>query len=117
MDTGLKGKTVLITASSLGIGKAVAELFATEGCKIAISSRSKENLLSTAKELKGKFGIDPFWSVCDLNKPRDIENTFTAVSEQFGNIDILINNCGDQLPECFSSLKRAIGIMLMLRCF
>jgi len=105
MDTGLKGKTVLITASSMGIGKAVAELFAAEGCKIAISSRYKENLLSTAKELKGKFGIDPLWSVCDLNKARDIESTFTAVNEQFGNVDILVNNCGGPVPGMFQQLE------------
>jgi len=104
MDTGLKDKTVLITASSMGIGKAVAEMFAEEGCKIAISSRSKENLLSTAQEIKDKFSIEPFWSVCDLNKQKDIENTFNAVSSQFGNIDILVNNCGGPVPGLFQQL-------------
>jgi 3-oxoacyl-[acyl-carrier protein] reductase len=104
MDTGLKDKTVLITASSMGIGKAVAEMFAEEGCKIAISSRSKENLLSTAQELKEKYSIEPFWSVCDLNKQKDIENTFNAVSSQFGNIDILVNNCGGPVPGLFQQL-------------
>ena len=104
MDTGLKDKTVLITASSMGIGKAVAEVFAEEGCKIAISSRSKENLLSTAKELKEKYAIEPFWSVCDLNKQKDIENTFAAVNAQFGNIDILVNNCGGPVPGLFQQL-------------
>jgi 3-oxoacyl-[acyl-carrier protein] reductase len=105
MDTGLKDMTVLVTASSMGIGKAVAELFAAEGCKIAISSRSKENLLSTVKELKEKYGIDPFWSVCDLNKQKDIENTFAAVTEQFGNVDILVNNCGGPVPGLFQQLE------------
>jgi 3-oxoacyl-[acyl-carrier protein] reductase len=105
MDTGLKDKTVLITASSMGIGKAVAEMFADEGCKIAISSRSKENLLSTAKELKEKYAIEPFWSVCDLNKQKDIENTFAAVNAQFGNIDILVNNCGGPVPGLFQQLE------------
>jgi 3-oxoacyl-[acyl-carrier protein] reductase len=104
MDTGLKDKTVLITASSMGIGKAVAEMFAEEGCKIAISSRSKDNLLSTAQELKDKFSIEPFWIVCDLNKQKDIENTFNAVSSQFGNIDILVNNCGGPVPGLFQQL-------------
>jgi 3-oxoacyl-[acyl-carrier protein] reductase len=104
MDTGLKDKTVLITASSMGIGKAVAEMFAEEGCKIAISSRSKDNLLSTAQGLKDKFSIEPFWSVCDLNKQKDIENTFNAVSSQFGNIDILVNNCGGPVPGLFQQL-------------
>jgi 3-oxoacyl-[acyl-carrier protein] reductase len=105
MDTGLKDKTVLVTASSMGIGKAVAELFAEEGCKVAISSRSKENLLSASKELKEKYNIEPFWSVCDLNKPKDIENTFTAVSSHFGNIDILVNNCGGPPPGLFQQLE------------
>lgn len=104
MDTGLKNKTVLVTASSMGIGKAVAELFAEEGSKIAISSRSKENLLSTAKELKAKFNIEPFWSVCDLNKQKDIESTFNAVNSQFGNIDVLVNNCGGPVPGLFQQL-------------
>ena len=105
METGLKNKTVLITASSMGIGKAAAELFTEEGCRVAISSRSKENLLSTAKELKEKYNTEVFWSVCDLNKQKDIENTFAAVSSQFGNIDILVNNCGGPIPGLFQELE------------
>ena len=105
MDTGLRGKTVLVTASSTGIGKAVAELFAQEGCKIAISSRSKEKLLTTTKEIRDKYTIEPFWSVCDLNKPKDIENTFSAVTRHFGTIDILVNNCGGPVPGLFQQLE------------
>lgn len=105
METGLKNKTVLITASSMGIGKAAAELFTEEGCRVAISSRSKENLLSTAKELKEKYSTEVFWSVCDLNKQKDIENTFTAVNSHFGNIDILVNNCGGPIPGLFQELE------------
>lgn len=105
MDTGLKDKTVLVTASSMGIGKAVAELFSEEGCKVAISSRSKENLIATAKELKERYNIEPFWSVCDLNKLKDIENTFNAVNKHFGNVDILVNNCGGPVPGLFQELE------------
>jgi 3-oxoacyl-[acyl-carrier protein] reductase len=105
MDTGLKKLTVLITASSMGIGKATAEMFAAEGCQVAISSRSKENLLSAVKEIKSKYGVDAFWSVCDINKPKDIESTFSTVSEQFGNVDILVNNCGGPVPGLFQQLE------------
>ena len=105
MDTGLKGKTVLVTASSMGIGKAIAELFAAEGCNIAISSRSKENLLATSKEIKSKYNIEPLWSVCDINKKKDIEITYQAVIEQYGGIDILVNNCGGPVPGLFQSLE------------
>ena len=94
MDLGLNGKTALVTASSKGIGKAVAEELASEGCKVAICSRSKEDLEVTADDIKRKYGVDVLWSVCDLNKSPDIENTFRVVLKQFGNIDILINNCG-----------------------
>jgi 3-oxoacyl-[acyl-carrier protein] reductase len=104
MDTGLKNKSVLITASSLGIGKAIAETFASEGCKVAISSRSKDNLLSTAKDIKAKFGFDPFWSVCDLNKNKDIENTYKAAVDQFGSVDVLVNNCGGPVTGMFQEL-------------
>lgn len=105
MDIGLKDKTVLITASSTGIGKAVAEIFAQEGCKIAISSRSKDNLLSAARELKEKYAVEPLWSVCDLNKQKDIENTFAAVTRQFGTVDILVNNCGGPAPGLVQQLE------------
>ena len=44
MNLGLKGKTALVTASSKGIGKAVAEELAAEGCNVAICSRTKEDL-------------------------------------------------------------------------
>lgn len=94
MDLGLNGKTALVTASSKGIGKAVAEELASEGCKVAICSRSKEDLEVTADDIKRKYGLDVLWSVCDLNKSPDIENTFRVVLKQFGKIDILINNCG-----------------------
>jgi 3-oxoacyl-[acyl-carrier protein] reductase len=88
MDTGLKNKSVLVTASSLGIGKAVAELFVAEGCKVAISSRSKVNLLAAAKEIKSKYNVEPLWSVCDLNKSKD-----------------MVNNCGGPVPGMFQQLE------------
>jgi 3-oxoacyl-[acyl-carrier protein] reductase len=104
MDTGLKGKVALITASSKGIGKATAEILAAEGCYISICSRSRENLLATSKEIKNKYGSDVFWSVCDLDKPKDIENTCTAILDHYGKVDILVNNCGGPRAGVFSSL-------------
>lgn len=94
MNLGLNEKTALITASTKGIGKAVAEALAAEGCNIAICSRTKDDLELIAIDLKRKYGVDVCWSVCDLNKLRDIESTFNVVLKQFGKIDILVNNCG-----------------------
>ncbi len=94
MDLGIKGKVALVTASSKGIGKAVADELASEGCIVAICSRNKEDLINAASDIKRKFNVEPFWAVCDLNKQKDIENTVESVTKQFGKIDILVNNCG-----------------------
>lgn len=98
MDLGIKDKVALVAASSTGIGKAVAEAFAEEGCNIAICSRTKETLIDTARDIKNKFHIEPFWGVCDLNHQKDIENFYDAVRKQFGKVDILVNNCGGPIP-------------------
>ncbi len=107
MELGIRNKAVLVTASSKGIGRAVAESFAAEGCRVAICSRDKEELLKTSQDIKRKYSFEPVWCVCDLNKPKDIENTVETVSKQFGKIDILINNCGGPEPGYFQELADA----------
>ena len=104
MNLGIEGKAALITASSKGIGRAIAEALAGEGCKIAICSRNKDELLLTANEIKKKYSIEPVWCVCDLNKLKDIETTVESVKKQFGKVDILINNCGGPDPGYFQEL-------------
>ena len=98
MDLGLKTKKALVTASSKGIGRAAAEALVAEGCDVGICSRSKDDLLETAGEIKNKYHFDVFWSVCDLNKQKDLENTFNHFIQEFGQIDILVNNCGGPAP-------------------
>ena len=104
MDLQLKGKTVLVTASSSGIGRKTAELFIKEGCKVAICSHNKENLLKTALEIKTSYGVEPLWDLCDINEPQDIEDTVGVVRKNLGDIDILVNNCGGPVPGFFEDL-------------
>jgi len=105
MESGLRGKSALVTAGSKGIGKAVAEAFAEEGCNVAICSRTKSDLLETSKEIKEKYNVDPLWCVCDLNKSSDIESTFNATVKEYGTVDILVNNCGGPVPGYFAELE------------
>jgi len=107
MDLGLKDKIVLVTASSKGIGKAIAEGFAAEGCKVAICSRTKLDLIETANYIALTYKNEPLWSVCDINNPKEIENTVNAVRNHFGNIDILINNCGGPSAGFFEELDES----------
>lgn len=104
MDLGVKGKVALVTASSTGIGKAVVEALAAEGCQVALCSRSKEKLIDASRDIRNKYNLEPFWGVCDLNQPKDIDNFFGAVEKHFGKVDILVNNCGGPIPGFFREL-------------
>ncbi len=105
MDLNINDKIVLVSAASKGIGRAAAELFVKEGCKVAICSTNQENLIKTAAEIKKNYGAEPFWIVCDLNVEGDIENTVFEVRKHIGEIDILVNNCGGPAPGRFDDLN------------
>lgn len=104
MDLGLKDKRVLVSAASMGIGRGAAEEFIKEGAKVAICSSTEENISKAAKEIGEKYGTEPLWTVCDINKLEDIEATVNKVKEEFGGIDILVNNCGGPVPGYFEEL-------------
>ncbi|MGE5403090.1 MAG: SDR family oxidoreductase [Ignavibacteriales bacterium] len=105
MDLQLKGKNVLVTASSSGIGRAVAEIFIQEGSNVAICARSKDQLIKTADEIKKTYGVEPLWCVCDINAEKDINSTVDIVTNNYGHIDILVNNCGGPVPGIFENLN------------
>ena len=105
MELGIKGKVALVTASSRGIGRAIAEGLVAEGCIVTICSRNKDDLLTAVNEIKKKYLVEPSWCVCDLNKLNDIENTVASVKKQFGSIDILVNNCGGPVAGHFQDLS------------
>jgi 3-oxoacyl-[acyl-carrier protein] reductase len=105
MNLGLKGKTVLVSASSMGIGRAAVDEFIKEGCNVAMCSSSKDNLLKAVDEIKNLYNVEPFWTVCDINKSSDIEKAVNVVRENYGSIDILVNNCGGPTPGYFESLS------------
>ena len=104
MDFKIKNKVALVTAASKGIGKATAIELMKEGCKVAICSSNKENLIKTAANIKNEIGAEPFWSVCDINNPSDIESTVKNVEKKIGTIDILVNNCGGPVPGFFKEM-------------
>ncbi len=105
MDLNLKSKVVLVSAASKGIGRATAEEFIREGCKVAIISSNEKNLINAAAEIKEIHGIEPFWSVCNINSPMEIENSVNLVRDNLGEIDILVNNCGGPVPGTFDDLS------------
>jgi 3-oxoacyl-[acyl-carrier protein] reductase len=90
MDLGLKDKNVLVLAASKGIGRAIAETFATEGANVMIASRNEEKLEEVSNDIVGTV----HYKTCDVTKKEDIDALIQATAETFGGIDILINNAG-----------------------
>lgn len=104
MDLKINNKTVFVTAASKGIGRATAELFIKEDCKVAICSSNQQNLMKASDEIKKSLNVEPYWIVCDLNKLDDIEGAVEEVTRNLGDIDILVNNCGGPIPGKFDEL-------------
>ncbi|EIE23343.1 hypothetical protein COCSUDRAFT_41609 [Coccomyxa subellipsoidea C-169] len=85
----LKGKRVLITGGSSGIGKAAAFSFDANNCKVAILGRRLERLDAVSKQLKHGVSI-----VADLTKEEDMKRAVKETIEKLGGLDILINSGG-----------------------
>lgn len=89
MDLGLSGKTVLVTGGSKGIGFACARAFLAEGARVAIVSRSQENIHRACAELKHCFGF-----AADLVQAEQAMHVVDLVMRELGRIDILVNSAG-----------------------
>jgi 3-oxoacyl-[acyl-carrier protein] reductase len=93
MDLGLKGKVVLLTGGSRGIGKAIALTLAEEGCNMAICARGKQELDEAAKKIRAKR-VEVLAVQADVSKLEDNRKFVSQALEKFGRIDILVNNAG-----------------------
>jgi len=99
MDLELKGKQVFITGGSVGIGLAVARAFAGEGAHVAIGARNEERVKAQAAEIAREFGVKAVGIAMDVTVPGDIENARQIIEQEFGGLDILINNAGSGTEE------------------
>jgi 3-oxoacyl-[acyl-carrier protein] reductase len=107
MDTGLEGRSALVGGASKGIGKAAAIGLAREGCRVAICSRSKDNLDAAAEEIRAATGADPLPIVCDMSVHDDIKRAVADAAQAFGRLDIIVNNAGGPPTGTFDTLDEA----------
>jgi short-subunit dehydrogenase len=84
---------VWITGASSGIGRETAKQFAKLGCKVCVSARRKNNLETLVKEING-FGGHAYSFPFDITKLDTIQKASKKIQQQFGRIDVLINNAG-----------------------
>lgn len=103
MDLMLRGKSVLITGSSKGIGLATAHSFASEGCNLHLAARSGDALAALRTELIASHGIDVTLHVMDLA----VSENITELGRRAAAVDILINNAGEVPSGPIESLSEA----------
>jgi 3-oxoacyl-[acyl-carrier protein] reductase len=94
MDLGLNGKGVIVLASSSGLGKAAALEFAREGANVMLFSSNKDKLTNAAEEIRSKTNQDVLYTVGDIKDPQDIKRVVKNAIDQFGRVDVLVNNTG-----------------------
>ncbi len=89
MELGLEGKVVLVTGGSKGIGLACALAFAAAGARIAVCSRSRDNVERACADLKDAFGV-----AADLTDAAAAGEMIDTVEDRLGPLDILVNSAG-----------------------
>jgi 3-oxoacyl-[acyl-carrier protein] reductase len=106
MDLGLKNKVALVSASSRGLGKAVARSLSREGAKVALCARNPVDLDATAAEIGAETGCEVWARPADVSIPEEAEAWVKAVLEHFGGVHILVNNAGGPPPGLFMDFNR-----------
>ncbi|MEI6422981.1 MAG: SDR family NAD(P)-dependent oxidoreductase, partial [Lentisphaerota bacterium] len=95
MDLNLKNKTALVTGGNSGLGAAICEVFAAEGCNVVINylfnPQDADNL---AERLKKEYGVKAVAAKGDITIALDIESNIKTALEHTGRLDILVNCAG-----------------------
>jgi 3-oxoacyl-[acyl-carrier protein] reductase len=89
----LQGQVAVVSGASRGIGLAVCEALAYEGCDLAITARNAEQLHKAAQELE-VLGIRVLNCASDVSSEKSVQSFFALVKNTFGKVDVLINNAG-----------------------
>ena len=132
MIPDLSGKTALITGSTSGIGLHFARSLARAGCNIILNGFGEASEIEQNRQaLEKDHGVKTLYHGADMSKPEAIVALMAFASEQFGAVDILINNAGIQkvspietfpdesweaiiainLSACFHTIKQAVPMM------
>ncbi|MCU7616604.1 SDR family NAD(P)-dependent oxidoreductase [Chryseobacterium sp. PBS4-4] len=104
----LRGKTVVVTGGSSGVGRATVEAFALEGCNIVIAARGQEALdetLNLCNELEVKAIAVP----TDVSKAEEVDNLVKKAILEFGRIDIWVNNAGVMASGKFEEIPMSLN--------
>jgi 3-oxoacyl-[acyl-carrier protein] reductase len=118
MDLGLKGRVAIVAAASKGLGRAVADELAKEGCEIAICARTASEIERAAREIGAASGRSVFWRAMDVTKEDAVRGFVADVEKKFGRVDICVTNAGGPPAKKFLDItleewRAAVDLTLM----
>jgi len=94
MESGLRNRVAIVAASSQGIGRATAEAFAAEGCRLAMCARGREPLQKAAEQIKKQYATELLALPLDVTDPAAVHDFVTETVTKFGGVDICVTNAG-----------------------
>lgn len=104
MDLKLTGKTALVLAASKGLGRAIATALSAEGANVIIGSRDEDLLNKTAAEISAQTGNSVVAIPVDVSDAEALSTFIIQAAQQYGGIDILLNNAGGPPFDKFENL-------------
>ncbi len=118
METGLKNRVAIVAASSQGLGRATAEGFAAEGCRVAVCARNREALTAVAENLRTRYKTEVLAEPFDVSDPTAVRDFVSAVVQKFGSADICVTNAGGPpakgfLATTLEEWRRAVDLNFM----
>jgi 3-oxoacyl-[acyl-carrier protein] reductase len=106
MDLGIAGKVAFVEGGSMGMGRATAELFAREGCRVVIAAleEHKDSIDETVEAIVAAGG-EAIGVAGDLTREDDVQRAVAAATEAFGSPDIAVANVGGPGPGYFDDVR------------
>ncbi|HEX7595587.1 MAG TPA: SDR family oxidoreductase [Gemmatimonadaceae bacterium] len=104
MDLGLRGKVAVVSASSKGLGRAIAEELAAEGANLVVCARGEDALRQTADSIRKSSGVTVVEVAADVSEQSGIDRVAKTALDKFGKVDILVTNSGGPPSGPFESL-------------
>ena len=108
MEISLTGRTAIVTGGSKGIGYAIAHRYAQCGASVVIAARGQDALVQAADRIVQETGAKVAYAACDVATMAGIQQLYDTAMDNFGQVDIIVNNAGVSRAKAFDQVNDAV---------